>query len=266
MKRINYMVIFLSTVFMIFHTFWDASYFANVRTVSQSWSSHDEIKVVSYNIQHGRGQDGMIDFNRTLTKLKNLDADILCIQEVERYSVRSGLDDQVDLIAKELGMNAIFYPSISIPGLNYGNAIFSKYPILNSSYLPFSSQRENRSLIMAEVALNKKQSIYVMGTHLGLDKQEREVHISEIFDYISSLDKPIILAGDLNTTPEQDEYSVWSGKLRKSNQGVKLKTYSHKDWQIDYIFSTPHFQVVETWTLESDTSDHYPVASIFKLE
>ncbi|UTW69625.1 hypothetical protein KHA80_00360 [Anaerobacillus sp. HL2] len=48
-------------------------------------------------------------------------------------------------MAETLNMNAIYHPSISYPGIYYGNVILSKYPIVDHTILTFSSISENRT-------------------------------------------------------------------------------------------------------------------------
>lgn len=107
----------------------------------------ESIKVVSYNIQYGKGQDGQVNLQRAIDTLKEINADIISLQEVERYSLRSGFEDQIQSIAKELGMNGVFFPSVAYPGMYYGNAILS---------------RKNRSVVLVDIQLPEEQTIYVL--------------------------------------------------------------------------------------------------------
>ena len=50
------------------------------------------MKLVTYNIQYSKGQDGKFSLIRIAEALQ--DADIACIQEVERFWQRSGYIDQ----------------------------------------------------------------------------------------------------------------------------------------------------------------------------
>lgn len=54
------------------------------------------MRLVSYNIQYSLGADGRYDLARSLATVR--DADIICLQEVERYWRRSGMVDQPSLI------------------------------------------------------------------------------------------------------------------------------------------------------------------------
>ena len=59
------------------------------------------MKLVSYNIQYGRGHDGVFDLERIAGAIAG--ADVIALQEVERYWQRSGMRDQPREIADLLG-------------------------------------------------------------------------------------------------------------------------------------------------------------------
>jgi endonuclease/exonuclease/phosphatase family metal-dependent hydrolase len=224
------------------------------------------IKIVTYNIQYGRGQDGKVNLQKTINTLRELDADIISLQEVERLSFRSGFEEQVQIMAKELGMNGVFFPSLSYPGLSYGNAILSRFPIMDAVHLPLRSQYEDRSVMLVDMQLSEDQTMYVLNTHLGLDHEERARDIGVIYELLQTLDSAFILTGDLNSTPDQMEYEIWTDILHKSNKGQPLQTYFSREWQIDYIFHSDHFSTLESWVVESDASDHFPVVALLEMK
>jgi endonuclease/exonuclease/phosphatase family metal-dependent hydrolase len=265
--RINRTCLFLvimSFILLAGHLNFQSSYVIHHQNESV-FVPGEHIKVVSYNIRYGKGQDNRVDIQRTIQKLRDMEADIIALQEVERYSIRSGFRDQVELMAKELQMNAVFYPSLAYPGFYYGNAVFSRFPLKENNFIPFTSAIENRSMIVTQVEMSEELKITLVNTHLGLNKDERKEHFQQMYGVLSIVDGPIILTGDLNTTPEQKEYLIWEEIVSKSNQGHALKTYSKRDWQIDYIFHSPHFEVLKTETYKSDTSDHFPIAAFLLL-
>ena len=55
------------------------------------------MKLVSYNIQYGFGSDGRYDLERIARIVDG--ADVIALQEVERFWKRSGLDDQPAILA-----------------------------------------------------------------------------------------------------------------------------------------------------------------------
>ena len=56
------------------------------------------MKIVTYNIQYGKGQDGQYDLERTAKVVDS--ADIIALQEVERFWQRSGYVDQVTVLTE----------------------------------------------------------------------------------------------------------------------------------------------------------------------
>ncbi|WP_088105501.1 endonuclease/exonuclease/phosphatase family protein [Halalkalibacter urbisdiaboli] len=224
------------------------------------------ITVTTYNMRYGRGLDNRVDLNRTIETLNSLNADIISLQEVERYSIRSQFIDQVTEIANALDMNVVFNPSLSFPGLYYGNAILSKFPINDTEIISFLTKRENRSALLSEIQVTSSQKIYVLNTHLGLNEDERLEAINVIRDQTETLDAPIILTGDLNALPDKEEYQEWNHFLTKSNLGIPIQTYYSENWQIDYIFHSCDFEVEEVTVLESEASDHFPVSAVLHLQ
>jgi len=58
------------------------------------------VKLVSYNIQYGFGADGLYDLSRAAQIVA--DADVIALQEVERFWRRSGEDDQPAILSRLL--------------------------------------------------------------------------------------------------------------------------------------------------------------------
>ncbi|MDG5786067.1 endonuclease/exonuclease/phosphatase family protein [Evansella sp. AB-P1] len=221
--------------------------------------------VATYNIQFGRGQDGVVDIDRTINKLKMLDADIISLQEVERNSLRSSFNDQVTTIAKALEMEAYFYPSLAYPGLYYGNVILSRFPISESTTIPFNNKVEDRSAIFSKIQLSEESFIYVVNTHLGLNNGERQLAIEKIHEKLLTIKYPVLVTGDLNSTPSQKEYNLWNELLIKSNEGMEITTFYKHNWQIDYIFHSEGLERYDIQVYESKVSDHYPLVGTFQL-
>lgn len=102
------------------------------------------MRVVSYNIQFGFGKDGRCDLKRIAGEIRG--ADVICLQEVERFWPRSGNVDQ----AAELARHLPEYHWVYGPGLDtdasttdpdgrpvhrrrqFGNMLLAKTPILSS--------------------------------------------------------------------------------------------------------------------------------------
>jgi endonuclease/exonuclease/phosphatase family metal-dependent hydrolase len=102
------------------------------------------VKLVSYNIQYGRGRDGVFDLERIAAAIAG--ADLIALQEVERFWQRSGLRDQPEEIAEILGEYHWSYgPGIDVDAgardaagklrnrrRQFGNMLLCRQPILSS--------------------------------------------------------------------------------------------------------------------------------------
>ena len=100
------------------------------------------MKIVTYNIQYGRGRDGRHDLGRIATEIGG--ADLIALQEVERFWSRSGDIDQPRHIARHFPEHYWAYgPGIDLhlagagPGeesagrrRQFGNMLISRNPLL----------------------------------------------------------------------------------------------------------------------------------------
>jgi endonuclease/exonuclease/phosphatase family metal-dependent hydrolase len=98
------------------------------------------MKLITWNIQWGRGADGRVDLDRIVSHASRLaDFDVLCLQEVSAgYPELPGCDgsDQFQGLAERLpGYTAIAGVATDTPDpaggrRNFGNMIFSRLPVL----------------------------------------------------------------------------------------------------------------------------------------
>ena len=100
------------------------------------------MKIVTYNIQYGRGKDERFDLGRIAQEIEG--ADLMALQEVERFWVRSGGVDQPRLIARHFpdhhwayGPGVDLHPAAALPGeesagrrRQFGNMLLSRTPLL----------------------------------------------------------------------------------------------------------------------------------------
>ncbi len=102
------------------------------------------MKLLTYNIQYGKGKDGQFDIERIIGEIDG--ADVVALQEVERFWARSGYTDQVDQITTAMPDHYWVYgPGVDLhadqqsaenKGLRrqFGNLILSRYPIISSRH------------------------------------------------------------------------------------------------------------------------------------
>jgi endonuclease/exonuclease/phosphatase family metal-dependent hydrolase len=103
---------------------------------------HGTVRVATWNVQHGRGPDGVVDVDRFAAAVATLDADVLALQELDRGQPRSHGADLPAVAAAAWGATAWrFAPSLAgtpgawrpargqAEGPAYGVALLSRLPV-----------------------------------------------------------------------------------------------------------------------------------------
>ncbi len=226
------------------------------------------IRVMSYNIHRGIGKDGKLNMDRIFSTISDSKVDIVALQEVERYSVRTGFQDQIAYLADKLSMNYVYGKSMNILNGQYGNAVLSRYPIKSSKVSQLPSKGENRILLSADLSINGK-SLGVHSTHLGLDRLERSAQLASIAGLLQDCDGPHVLAGDFNAGGE--ELSVLCSQYLDSavQYGAEKEItfeYGTGGSRIDYLLLSGGLVPIHYEVVKSDASDHFPIISTIKMK
>lgn len=230
----------------------------------QSFASapKNSIRVVSYNIHFGASVNDKPAISIVSDFLTSVSPDILCLQEVDRNTIRSLFLDQQSKLNKKLSMKAAYGKTDDlIPGTS-GNLILSKFPILYIENKILPSSKYSRSALLA-ILKTPLGNINVINTHLSLSKKDRKVQIEIIRDWILQNRGPTILAGDFNTNDINELKPlllILNDSAVLENKG-HIKTFETKKYQarIDYIF-IPKTYFIKSYTVPAfHFSDHYPV-------
>ncbi|KAG7531112.1 Endonuclease/exonuclease/phosphatase [Arabidopsis suecica] len=143
------------------------------------------------------GEVGLRSTRTALEVLRELDADVLALQDVkaDEADQMRPLSD----LAAALGMNYIFAESWAP---EYGNAILSKWPIKSSDVLRIFDDTDFRNVLKASIEVPGSGEVEFHCTHLDhLDEKWRMKQVDAI---IRSTNVPHILAGALNSLDESD--------------------------------------------------------------
>lgn len=155
-------------------------------------------------------------------QLRHINAEIVGLQEVLRLSAGGAEMLQVGDIATALGYEVVFGPAKELgPGLQFGNAVFSKYPILASEVfrLPDGGTDENRALLYALIDSPIGRVPFFV-THLNWKLHEANVRIEQVHAIVEHVDRlapegtrtlPAVLVGDFNAEPDSDEIRFLKG-------------------------------------------------------
>ena len=130
------------------------------------------IRIMTYNIYGARATSpaNAADLDALAEVIRRQDPDFVTLNEVDVFTNRTGKDvHQARDLAAKLGMEWHFSKAIDRDGGEYGDAVLSKHPIIETrSYrLPCAASQpgEDRSLCVIRVEIDGKD-LYVASTHL----------------------------------------------------------------------------------------------------
>ena len=165
-------------------------------------------RIATYNIHRCVGWDGVESPGRIAAVLREIDADVVALQEVAHQPHEPG--NVLAFLAGAMGAAAIEGSTLRSPGGHYGNALLTRLPASDIRRVDISvPQRERRGVLAVMLAAGNR-SIAVVATHLGLRAAERRYQIDRILSIVgaTSADVTVVL-GDLNV------WFGWKGPLRR---------------------------------------------------
>jgi len=262
------------------------------------------ITIISYNVHQfkpsiGDWENGIDRFIKTLI-YKN--ADILCLQEFNNsqkpgymaYNNLNTIKTALRMQSSYFSRDYQYYDSL----VAEGTAIFTKFPVLDSGKIMLNSSPPCPSVIYLDLLIGA-DTLRIMNTHLesfGLSQNhdsrsrypenKRRAKIlpfprqlsrkivdiiliqnqqaTELSDIVKSSPYPVILCGDLNSTPNTLAYNKIKGNLQdafiQAGFGMEPTYWDYfPKLRIDYIFVDPTFKISSFETGKERISDHYPI-------
>ncbi|MDD2598304.1 MAG: endonuclease/exonuclease/phosphatase family protein [Kiritimatiellae bacterium] len=233
------------------------------------------LRLLSYNIRHGRGMDDGIDLKRIAAVIANQKPDLVALQEVDKVCKRSGNRDIAAELAKLLGMEHRFGKFMDFQGGEYGLAILSRFPIQESIHhrLPKGSEPRCALEVTVHPPGMKTPLAFVSIHNDWITEEIRVTQVQTLLDGLAERRHPIILAGDFNGEPSDAsmkllEKSGWS-VLKKDDAAATLTFPSDKpNTEIDFfvIKGLPPFSYKHQVVDERMASDHRPIAAVIQLQ
>lgn len=244
------------------------------------------LRVMTYNIYGARATSpaNAADLDAIAEVIRRQNPDFVTLNEVDVFTNRTGKDvHQARDLAEKLGMEWHFSKAIDRDGGEYGDAVLSKYPILEKrSYrLPCAAEQpgEDRSLCVIRVQIDGKD-LYVASTHLDhlsgdASRLVQATEIRRIRD--TELEGDLILCGDLNAIPSSNVIATMTSFLTNTGP-IDQYTFPSDDpsRKIDYIMYAPieHFGVQNCQVVSRgdqqvdgvDASDHRPVIADIRIQ
>ena len=237
----------------------------------------DELTVLTYNIRHGEGTDGVFDLKRQAQVIRDSGADLVALQEVDVRTTRASGVNQAEELARLTGMQVLFGEAIPYAGGSYGDAVLTKLPMDAQMIwkLPAEPNHEERVAVGILVTLPSGDSIRFIGTHLDhtRDPSDRVRQAKSILEQAFPADKkvpPTLLLGDLNAQPGSEPMQVLLKRFASAApDGLPSFPSDVPTRAIDWVLYTPidAWEVVEVHTLDEPVaSDHAPVRAVLRYK
>ena len=243
-----------------------------------------KLRLMTYNVHGCGGMDGRVSPRRVARVIAAHSPDIVALQEVDLGRRRSRAEDQAALIGKQIGMHAVFCPTITRGEEHYGHAFFSRWPIeiVKRAHLPHDPKgwwKEPRSALWVRVNVNGT-IVHVITTHLGLGRYERVLQMRALLgpEWLGRLsdDDLVLLCGDFNLTPGSAPYGMAAKRFRDVQAAASghrpLSTFSSMRpfVRLDHIFLTRRFEVERVLVPRNEltrvASDHLPLIADLSFE
>jgi endonuclease/exonuclease/phosphatase family metal-dependent hydrolase len=231
-----------------------------------------ELRVVTYNIKHGRGNDNVVDLERTAGVIRALTPDVVGLQEVDDRATRSGGVPQAERLGTRLGLRHAFGRFMDFQGGAYGMAILTRYPIVDSRPVPLPEGNEPRVALSVDMRLPDESLVTIVNVHFDWVRDDgfRFAQAEALTRYLDGLKRPYILLGDFNDLPDSRTLALFkarAGEARKPEQARYTFSATAPAREIDFIFFAPaaSWRASEVRVIDEPlASDHRPVLAVLQ--
>lgn len=233
-----------------------------------------KLKIMTYNIHAGvpPASPGVVNLEQIAQVILAENPDIVFLQEVDKNTGRNGYrKDQAEELGKLTQMNAAFFSATNYLQGFYGQAILSKYPLMQirKQLLPKGVATEEQRVVgMAVIDLPGVDSVIAMGTHLQHNSAAtRLLQVKTLTEFATDFSTPVVMGGDLNEKPDaQAFFTIFDGSFTRTCIGNCPNTFpaNNATSVIDYLAFRParYFSVLQHKVVpETVASDHFPVVS-----
>ncbi|MGH8227293.1 MAG: endonuclease/exonuclease/phosphatase family protein [Steroidobacteraceae bacterium] len=244
------------------------------------------MRIVSYNIRYATGTGpafhlpvpgaGYLHSNRRILLgitefLRSERPDIAGLIEVDTGSIRTGMVNQADYIAHELGHYSAYECKYGVSSINHlvpivrkqANAFLSA-PHMSDARFHYFDTGIKRLIIELEL---EHLSVYLV--HLSLKYRQRQSQLRSLHDLIVKARKPVIVAGDFNTfwgTHEIYLFMRAAGLTSANAAGLPSFPARLPRIELDFILVSAGIEVKQFRVPDVRLSDHRPLVCDFEVK
>lgn len=224
--------------------------------------------LASYNIHRCYGGDGLHRPERIRQVLRDLNAHVIALQEVE---LLRDAPELLDFLCEGTDLTAVRGLTLTRDAGDYGNALLTSLPVESVRRIDLSfRKREPRGALQVTMR-HDDYRVCVVATHLGLRASERRtqlrqlLHAEQMGDASSRPPDATVLMGDLNEWLWWARPRRWLRKVFTETRAPATFPARFPLFSLDRIVARPagvlrDVRVVDT-PLAKSASDHLPLVA-----
>jgi endonuclease/exonuclease/phosphatase family metal-dependent hydrolase len=232
------------------------------------------LNVLTFNIHSALGPNNGLGLEQIAREIESWDADVVLMQEIDRFRHHSGGIDQPAWFADRLGMEWSYGPNESPGNGQIGNATLSRFPIVDQTNTHLPNQPGLRDALLRGLLHTRIQVgetvVSIYNTHLQPAYDSLKLSQMQVVARSLAADaQPMILGGDFNAVSSSQVMSVAGQYLDDAWESVGTgpegtSPNAHKA-RIDHLLYSSPFVPGTARTIESAVSDHRAVGATFTL-
>jgi len=243
------------------------------------------LKVITFNIAHGKGMDGIVNLERQAELINKYKPDIVFLQEIDMYTKRAGDRNQIREFSKKVYLPyCSMETNITLEDGYYGDGIISRFPIsFSTNYLmPLTDlNHEQRGILCNRIVLGTAK-INLFSVHLSTYEEERILAAKELMRIIRKIDHDeiVIIGGDFNVgvtrlgkgkytyekREEYEEYNILEKTLHKIENTEDTWFSKLGQGCIDTMFYSKNIRLRKFETIDvKGVSDHNAIYVEFDI-
>ncbi len=202
--------------------------------------------------------------------LRGTDPDLVGLIEVDTGSIRTGMLNQAEHIANELGHYTVYECKYGTASLNQfmpivrkqGNALLAGPRVHNERFHYFDTGIK-RLIIELEL-----QDVCLFLVHLSLKYRQRQEQLRSLHDLIVATRKPVIVAGDFNTFWGTNEIFLFmraTGLVSANLAGLPSFPARSPRAELDFVLVSQGIDVLDFSVPDVRFSDHRPLICDFRV-
>jgi len=233
------------------------------------------VRVATYNVHRCRGLDGRTLPSRVAEVIRDIDPDLIALQEVIGAGPSSA--GHAEELGALLGMGWVMAPVRHLRGCLFGNVVLSRHPIVHHTHYDLSWKTcEPRGCQRVDIAFGDDR-LHLYNVHLGTAFLERRHQAERLGTIVHDrrVGVPKVVLGDFNEWTKGLVTEILSDRL----QSIDLRTHLRRRrtypgvfpvLHLDHIYYEGTVEVVKLalprTRLSVMASDHLPLVADLRIQ